>query len=141
MLPQQPQQKQHKENHLPELHPTWKWSVRAEIQGMLGKREAMLAFAGHCGGEERQQPSWAWPACPSVPGQGRWPWTCLLAVGAAGHSWAHSASLGSAVPTHRAKGEWQGHCGALVLLSPGGPVRGLPLLTALSHLEAGKTLN
>lgn len=76
------------------------------------------------GGKERQRSSWAWPACPSVPGQGRWPQTCPLAAGSAGHSQAHSAPVGSAVPPSEPEQGAGTRRGALALLSPRGPVRG-----------------
>lgn len=63
------------------------WSRRAEIQARWGTKAA-LACTDHqsSSGEARWPPSPARPACPSVPGQGRWPQTCLRAVGKAGHS-------------------------------------------------------
>ena len=71
--------------------------------------------------------------------QGRWPRTCPLAAGTAGHSWAHSASVGPAAPSHRARAEWQGRCvGPWCSRAPGGPARGPPVLGALSHRQTGR---
>lgn len=93
-------------------HPSWQWSVRAEIPGMLGKGgcTGLCRSPESCGSEGRQSCIRAQPACPSLPGQGGWLWTCPLAAGVARHSWAQSASVGSAVPTLRATGEWWGQC-------------------------------
>lgn len=64
-------------------------------------------------GEGRRRPVGLGQRVPACPGQGRWPRTCPLAAGTAGHSWAHSAPVGLAAPPPtpcRAQAEWQGRC-------------------------------
>lgn len=93
---------------------------------------------GPHGGEGRRGPAGLGQHVPACPAQGRWPWTCLLAAGTAGHSWAHSASVGPAAPSRRAQAEWQGRCvGPWCSRAPGGPARGPPVLGVLSHRQTG----
>lgn len=116
---------------------------RAELPGVLGNTRPRwpVPDTGPRGGEGRWWPVGLGQHVPACPGQGRWPQTCPLAAGMAGHSWAHSAPVGLAAPRLapcRAQAEWQGTLyGPLVLLSPGGPARGPPILGALSHRQTG----
>lgn len=83
----------------------------SRASGSCGKEEGPRWFSlttGVLGGKHRAASSWAWLACPSMPRQGKWLGTCPWATGVAGHSWAHSASLGWAGSTHGARGKWWG---------------------------------